>query len=145
MRTLIRNILVIMLAFLPATSCMQHNGNIGEFFGTWKLIEMTVDGEPDAAYEGNSFFQFHTDVVRVVTVYPHQLFTNSFGRWIRTDSTLDLDFGFTADSPGEYEAPAGLHMTKGNNPCHIDRLTSREMQLTLHSDGKTIVYSLKKQ
>jgi len=125
---------------------MQHNGDIGEFFGTWKLTSLTIDDNEDPTYNQDVFFQFQTSVIRVVKVSPHQLFTNSFGQWSRQDQTLCLDFGFTANAPSEYEAPQYLYMANGKNMLHIVKLSSRNMELTLGlENGTTIRYRLKKQ
>lgn len=146
MRTLIRNLALLLLLSIPASSCMQHNGDIGEFFGTWKLTSLTVDGNEDPAYNQNVFFQFQTSVIRIVKVEPHQLFSHHLGQWSRQDQTLCLDFGFTADAPGEYEAPQYLYLENGKNMLHIVKLSSRNMELTLGlENGTTVRYRLKKQ
>ncbi len=145
MRTLIRTLTLLLLS-IPASSCMQHNGDIGEFFGTWKLTSLTIDNNEDPAYNHNVFFQFQTNVIRVVKVEPHQLFSNHFGQWSREGQTLCLDFGFTANAPSEYEAPQYLYLTNGKNMLHIVKLSSRNMELTLGlENGSTVRYRLKKQ
>lgn len=146
MRTLIRNLVALVMIMLATPSCMQHNGNIGEFFGTWKLTSLEIDGEEAPNYEGNTFFQFQTDVIRISRIEPHQVFTHRYGQWTRTGETLCLDFGFTATDPGEYEAPTWIQLERGKNLLHIVSLTSRDMVLTLqHSNNTTITYTLHKQ
>lgn len=146
MRTLIKSLLTMMVLMASLNSCMQHNGYIGDLFGTWHLTSMTIDGTDDPAYQGNAFFQFQDEVVRIVIVRPHQDTDAVFGSWTRTDETLDLNFGHTANDPGPFKAPASLHLVDGPNPCHIVRLDSRHMELTLQiADGRTVFYSLQKQ
>lgn len=146
MRTLIRTLAVTAMILMAIPSCMQHNGNIGDFFGTWKLTSLEIDGEKAPDYEATTFFQFQTDVIRVSRIEPHQLYTHRYGQWSRDGETLCLDFGFTATDPGEYEAPTWIRLERGKNFLHIVTLTSRNMVLTLqHPDSTTITYTLHKQ
>lgn len=146
MRNLIKTFAVLTLMLFGASSCMQHNGDIGEFFGTWKLTSITIDGQQDISYEGTTFFQFQTDVIRISRIEPHQLFTHRYGQWTRDGETLCLDFGFTATDPGEYEPPMWIYLQRGKNLMHIVNLTSRDMVLTLQDpDLSTIEYRLHKQ
>ena len=69
-RIIIYSLLTIFsLTFLP--SC-QNNGDIGPWYGMWKLTSLTIDGEEDPAYEGNVFWKFQTGVVQMIgtTIIP---------------------------------------------------------------------------
>lgn len=135
---------------LSLTGCMQHNGNIGDWFGTWKLESMSVDGVDSPDYDGNIFFQFQTDVVRMVEVDTERPATRRecFGRWNENDRTLTLDFSYTADGMGSLfePVPASL-MHKGVNTLNVDSQSSKRMQWTmlLHDPDRTVTYYLKKQ
>lgn len=140
---------LLVLAALCLTGCMQHNGDIGYWFGTWHLESISVNGTDDPLYEGNFFFQFQTDKVRlsrISTTYP-ELLDECFGRWAQTDNTLTLDFSYTSAS-GSYWTPwAGTYLAKGVNVLNINTLTSKRLVLTLNDpdSDKTIVYTLRKQ
>ena len=145
MRALSLKLLVVAALFL--TGCMQHNGDIGDWFGTWHLESMTVNGVDDSAYEQNYFFQFQTDKVRLSRIKPTypDLLEECFGRWEQTDNTLTLDFSYTSAS-GSYWTPwPGTYLAKGVNRLHIDKLTSKHLILTLDSPERTVVYTLRKQ
>ena len=48
------------------TGCIHHNGNIGHWFGKWKLTQITVNEESDTTYNGNIYIlvvpvQYHSD------------------------------------------------------------------------------------
>lgn len=143
------SIKLLLLTALCLSSCMQHNGDIGDWFGTWHLQTITINGSEDAAYEGNYFFQFQTDKVRlseVSTTYPETL-QECFGRWEQTGNTLTLDFSYTSVT-GNYWTPwSGTYLEKGINHLEINTLTSKNLILTYHSPstGQTITYTLHKQ
>ncbi len=143
------SIKLLLLCALCLSSCMQHNGDIGDWFGTWHLQTITIDGNEDTAYQGNYFFQFQTDKVRlseVATNYP-ELLDECFGRWKQDDNTLTLDFSYTSNS-GDYWTPwPGTHLQKGINHLQILTLTSKTLILTLHTPtdpSQTITYTLTK-
>ncbi len=85
--------LLILSIVLLSTSCTHNDGDIGEWFGTWQLEDMTVDGESDTGYGHDLFWQFQSDVfcMRKVTGY-HEYYPR-WGTWRQPDSnTLLLDF-----------------------------------------------------
>ena len=38
------HILIIMLSMAALSSCTHNNGDIGPYFGTWKMLSIEVDG-----------------------------------------------------------------------------------------------------
>ena len=51
---------VVLLMFCGISSCTQNDGNIGEWFGHWKLNTISVNGAVDDEYGGNIFFSFQS-------------------------------------------------------------------------------------
>ena len=88
----------IFLIFLPllailGAGCTHNDGDIGPWFGTWQLEEITADGTVDTGYHHDIFWQFQNTVfcMRKVTamhdVYPR------WGTWQETgNDILRLDF-----------------------------------------------------
>lgn len=145
MRTLIKNLMLAVVA-LALGGCMQHNGYIGDWFGTWKVESITVDGSREPDYAGNLFFQFQSDIVRMVEVGACQSYSDRFGSWEEEGSTLVLDFSYKADVSGPFIPLPASHLDRDRNLLHIDSKSSRNMQWTLDKpDGTTITYTLKKQ
>lgn len=146
MRTLTKSFLLLIFALTSLTGCMQHNGDIGDFFGTWKVTSITVDGVEDATYQDNIFFQFQTDVVRLVQSRPHNDYTEFFGSWSEDSGELILDFHYKVDpiSP-VYNIPAVTRLQAGVNHLTISDDSSRKMTWTFSNDGSTVVYKLSKQ
>lgn len=140
---------VILILSLGLCGCMQHNGHIGDWFGTWKLTSLEIDGAENPDYEGNLFFQFQSDVVSIVEVDTHisNMHSDSFGTWSQDGSTLVLNFGYTADQDAAFAPPAIVEFERGENILHIAESSSKTMVWTFEKPGSetTITYRLKKQ
>ena len=67
--SIITVLLVLIATVLP--SCTQNDGNIGDWFGHWKLLSVTVNGEENEEYEGNIFFSFQSSVFCQIKVSPN--------------------------------------------------------------------------
>lgn len=149
MRSIIKPLLPLLLSVMFMLSgCMQNNGDIGDFFGTWKVTSIKVNGIEDASYQGNIFFQFQTSVVRLVENRPHNDLTEYFGAWSdEGPSTLIINFGFNVDPISEvYDIPAAARMIRGINTVTMTDRSSRKMTWTFTSgEGETVVYRLSKQ
>lgn len=148
MRRLSLIILGIMALF--STSCTQNNGHIGFWFGTWQCSEISVDGERQSGYTGNMFFKFQTNVCDIVIVSTHNDFTQYFCEFKRQDNgTIILDCGHTSGTDSfhdyDFDMPSGLPFIKGENILRYDKINSRKVKLTYDNDGKTYIFTLKKQ
>lgn len=151
MRILTR-LLLILTATFSLTGCMQHNGHIGDWFGTWKLESITIDGASDPSYPGNIFFQFQTNVVRIAEVDTSvsNAVKECFGSWSETDNTLTLNFGYTSDANKDnFTLPSILkpQLKQGENILSVSKESSRKMTWTLQEPDspQTLTYTLKKQ
>lgn len=136
------------LLALMLSSCMQHNGDIGDWFGTWKVESITIDGVEDAAYEGNLFFQFQTDIVclNLVDTDVSNSSTRVFGRWKEEGSTLILDFSYYAEEQGgSFTPPSNTYLAHDENILRLKKDGSRRMTWTLEQPAQVITYTLKKQ
>lgn len=145
----ILKILLLTICFSLTTGCMQHNGHIGDWFGTWKLTSIELDGAENDAYQGNIFFQFQSDVVRIVEVDTRtsNKFKDCFGTWNQDKSTLELNFGYTAEESYPFVPPTIVEFTRGENVLHIAESSSKSMVWTYQKPDSetTITYRLKKQ
>ncbi len=74
-------------------SCTRNHGDIGIWFGTWHVEQITADGTP-VNVEGDYFFQFQNKVFRVSQVYGHENIVESFGTWHEHDGghMMTVDF-----------------------------------------------------
>lgn len=151
MRILKKSLLATLAAAaLTLGGCMQHNGRIGDWFGTWKLESITVDGADAPDYADNIFFQFQTDIVRIVEVEPQvsNSYSDCFGTWASEGSTLTLEFSYEADGkPNGFTPMEETLLDRGTNTLHIAASSARSMTWTrqLPDSGPTVTYTLKKQ
>ena len=85
---------VCTLALLFAlTGCMHNNGNIGPWFGQWKVERLTIDGKDDPDYAGNTFFCFQASVFSVNISYPENHTSSTYyGTWTDNDDYVDVVF-----------------------------------------------------
>lgn len=134
------------LVLLGLSGCMQHNGDIGDWFGTWKLESIEVNGATDASYADNVFFQFQTDVVRMVAVLPYQAYSDRFGSWEQDGNTLILNYSYTAAGTQQIHNPLPqTYLDKAANILQISEMTSRRMTWRYEKPDSVIVYTLRKQ
>ncbi len=152
MRILIKKLLLISItaACVAMSGCMQQNGRIGDWFGTWKLESITIDGADDTDYRSNIFFQFQTDIVRIVEVEPEvsNSYSDCFGTWASEGSTLTLEFSYEANNkPDGFTPMEATLLVRGTNTLHIASSSARSMIWTFQQpdDGQTRTYTLKKQ
>lgn len=138
---------LLILSFLCLCGCMQHNGYIGDWFGTWHLETITVDGTEDTNYKSNFFFQFQSDKIRLCSVDPTypEMWNECFGTWEASDKVLELNLTYTGVGP--YWTPwEGTYLSHDNiNVLQIEKFTSSRLILKHQFDDKTVVYNLKKQ
>jgi hypothetical protein len=136
------------------TGCTQNNGDIGPWFGRWRVEKITCDGLDLDIYSGPEGLQiaswaFQSNVVSLSAVYPHDVNCLAYGAWRQEGDRLLLDFtAFNDDSqsPGIYRPADVFHLEAGAvNVLTINSLTDSRMNLTHQSaDGHLYQYYLKK-
>lgn len=139
--------LMLLPVMLLLSGCMHNNGDIGDFFGTWRVETITVDDAEDESYPGNVFFQFQTSVVRVVETLPHGDMMECFGSWSDEGDILILDFSYNVDPTSDvYDMPSVTRLARKVNTLNLSEVTSRKMSWEFtDSIGQKVVYKLRKQ
>ena len=130
---------------ITATSCTRNNGDIGDWFGKWQVMEISADGKPEAGYEPRYFWEFQNDIIRIAYVgpqgYDREIYY-CFGTWSQpSDNVIVFDFSHSDDSGTLIYAPfAGMHFpadkpftlsitAKSGNNCtmkYLDQQTATE-------------------
>ena len=132
-------ITIICTMMLMLGSCTRNHGDIGIWFGTWHVEQITSDGTP-VNVEGDYFFQFQSKVFRVSKVYGHDQLVESFGTWEENKDRMTITF---PDPTVYYIVMPGL---ENHNNFTITTTSSREITLTkTDAAGTTFAYHLKKQ
>ena len=131
---------ISLIAVLLMASCTRNHGDIGIWFGTWHVEQITAGGAP-VNVEGDYFFQFQNKVFRVSQVYGHEQMVESFGTWEEQDGgKMTVSF---PDPTVYYIVMPGLEAT---NDFRVTTTSSREVTLTKSdATGTSYAYRLKKQ
>lgn len=123
------------------TSCMQCNGYIGIWFGSWVVEEITVDGEPDPAYPPEARRIFINFQGKVFGLAPMDM-EYVMGSWEESGDNLVLHAAFNAIADAW---PPALGF--GDSPdltFRILKKDKKDLQLQLACpDGKVRIYHLR--
>ena len=132
--------IVLLIAVLLTASCTRNHGDIGIWFGTWHVDQITAGGTP-VNVDGDYFFQFQNKVFRVSQVYGHEQLVESFGTWDeQDDGKMTVSF---PDPTVYYIVMPGL---EAHNQFTVTTTSSSEVTFTKTDvDGTIYTYRLKKQ
>ena len=131
--------IISVLSVLVLASCTRNHGDIGIWFGTWHVEQITADGTP-VNVEGDYFFQFQSKVFRVSQVYGHEQLIDSYGTWDENGDKMTISF---PDPSTFYITMPGL---ESRNDFTVTTTSSREITFSkVDAAGTTFAYHLKKQ
>ena len=126
---------------LMVASCTTNNGDIGPWFGTWRVTKITTDGVDDADYQGNMFFKFQSTVFEMLLVHDDHGTENRFGIW-NDDGKGTLTVSFP---DANHEPLPQSHMRAEQNVLTFNGVQSSGFVLRLDSpDGHVYTYRLVK-
>ena len=129
------------IAVLLLSACTRNHGDIGIWFGTWHVEQITAGGTP-VNVEGDYFFQFQNKVFRVSQVYGHEQLVESFGTWDESEDGNTMTITFP-DPSVFYIVMPGLETV---NLFTVKRTSSREITFAkTDKQGTLYTYRLKKQ
>lgn len=151
MKTMLKKLSIIAVILLALSSCRVNNGDIGDYFGSWSLYDMKIDGEtPDDFDPELTFWQFQNniiDICRVGFMYDRD---GHWGTWSEENDRLLLNFMHhdvdEAPGTGGYSAPSWIGFTSDEiiSLKFVSR-DSKSMTLSWNSpDGRQYTYSLRK-
>lgn len=127
---------------LAITSCTHNNGDIGDWFGTWRLESITIDGEADQAYAPPyMIWKFQNSIIQFILPddKAHDYPTTT-GSWHEEANCLYLDFSWNLGGP----LTDTSHLPE-TCTLKILHLSGRSIELQYDSpDGQVYIYRLKK-
>ena len=142
----IYNIVALLLISLFVVSCTHNNGDIGHYFGTWKLEKMTINGENDEEYADNVIWKFQAGVICMVRVDDaSHTKVEAWGTWEEDGNVLRIDYthhddAFSVESQ-KYTPLPETHIPWGVTELEILKQTSSKMELKyINNDGQIIRY-----
>lgn len=120
-------------------SCTKNNGDIGFWFGQWKVESIYADSVQVSDYSGNLFISFQSSIVNETIVSALHDENRSYGHWQEgNDNTITLYF------EDEAYPPIDGYLSKGANVLKYARPSSSTLTLTLDTEEHHIVFNLVK-
>lgn len=138
----------LMLTLCTLCGCTQNDGHIGPIFGSWSLVSIMDEGV-SVDLEDETVFSFQGEIVKIMRlVNPPYTSMTRYGNFSLSDDVLTLKFrdGLTPSGSYVYLAPDWLYFPKDASllSFKIQKLTGREMELVINSDGRILCYSFRK-
>lgn len=130
--------MICLVAALAA--CTHNNGDIGLWFGTWQVEEITVDGVTNEDYDGQSLmFSFQSDVFQMRLIEEMHESNVVFGNWSDNgNATITVTF------PEDIFQPQPISRMEKSNLLTVEKITSKNATLRMTtSSGSTVLYRLK--
>ena len=127
------------------SSCTHNNGDIGPYFGTWKLLSISVDGVEDVDYAGNVFWKFQNEVVCMVRVNESAHTANEcWGTWKEIGNVMQLNHTHWDDNHKQgsfyYSPLPETHLPANSiSDLEIVSLSGSSMQLKYVTDDNRVV------
>ena len=135
--------MLLLAVMLTAAACTHNNGDIGNWFGTWAVDEISVDGTAvnlDPSDQGTAYFiQFQTSMVCLRHTDARHNGGESYGTWQENGDQFTIDF------PDEHARDVYLPGLEVHNSFMITSRTGNNVVMeTIGSDGKRYRYTLRK-
>ena len=144
--------LILVCPFL--TQCTQPDGNIGDWFGSWYLEEILIDGETDETYQKNK----ENNSLQVMVSFQGKIFNMAYisgseiyGSWSYAGEILTLNATYHSgsgyDSPSFNPFPIVLHFPEGLDEIEITvtKIEKKIMQWQyIDQNGSLLTYNFRK-
>lgn len=144
--TVFRNTLIyitILFALLTSsTGCTRNNGDIGEWFGIWRVDSIETDGQAASDYAPPyMYWKFQSGVIQMLFVNDESEHTADFcyGSWEDDGEYLTLNFDWDLAVP-----PPFTHLGIISRLKIVDRTDNRLSLQYIDESGMTISYKLQK-
>ena len=148
---MIKRFVIIFITLLALGACRTNNGDIGDYFGSWLLYDMTVDGVPPESFDNEeTFWEFQNNIIQISRVDELYDKDGRWGTWSEDDGKLELNFSHydfgTNPGTGQYAGPEWIGFPKkGIITLTFLSRSSKQMTLSWHDPaGAIYVYSLRK-
>ena len=128
--------------------CTQPDGYIGDWFGSWHLESIDIDGDEDSGYADNIMFSFQGKVFNCAYMEVAEI----YGVWSYAGEVLTLNAGYNSGSGANVDYlfnpfPVAMHFPAGIDEVEITvtHLNSQTMQWQyIDQDGRLLTYNFRK-
>lgn len=143
---------VVIAMLMSLTGCTRNNGDIGDWFGRWQIMEIKVNGVAIEDYEPVYFFDFQNNIVRGIEVGPDGYDRDTrmfYGTWKELgDNAVSFDFNHRQDDGiWNYEPFPILHFPQDAafTLAVTDKSGSKRTLVYDATDGTEYSYVLRKR
>ena len=139
---------IFFMLMLTGFGCTQNNGYIGPVFGSWSLVDISIDGL-QMPLTGETVFSFQNEVVQVELIQSEFDRILRYGNFSISDDIMTMRF-LTRLEPGqdgyEFLVPTWLYFPVGEMPLtfEVRKLKGNSMELAIVNGGKTYTYLFRK-
>ena len=135
--------IAVLIMVLFSVACTHNNGDIGPWFGTWRVESITINGEPAPGYDTPSViwkFQSNITLLQFPDLETHKSM-DLYGSWQQDGDKLKVDF----DHENIYFDP-DIAIFPQVTTFDIITLSSKKIVIEYidAGSGNTYVYTLKK-
>lgn len=146
MRT-IKSIILLLVMIIAMPACTHNDGDIGDYFGRWKLTQITLNGDERVYNFDNVFWCFQSDIIEIDIVdETYHDKERYYGTFFYDDDSLILDFGHgdnnTTAGTGGYASPYGMFLENEVNILDVVSQSGDEMHLRYVKDDYVADYYL---
>lgn len=134
------------------SGCTHNNGNIGDWFGRWQIMEIKVDGVAMSGYEPVYFLDFQNNILRGIEVGDDGYDRNTrtfYGTWKEVgDNAVSFDFNHRQDDgTWNYTPFPILHFPSDGafNLSVVDKSSTKRTLIYNAPDGVEYSYVLRKR
>lgn len=131
--------LLAVLLTAAATSCTCNDGNIGFWFGQWKVSSISVNDTIATAQDGTLYFAFQSGVISQKMVYSTHAYDEAYGSWSENEAQKTVTFTFYED----LYKPIDGYLSTGDNILSYSH-SGDNLTLTLADSTQTVVFKLVK-
>ena len=133
--TIARLTTILIVGICLLTGCTHNNGDIGPFFGKWKLERMTVNTEEVADYEGNIFWSYQSSTISMTRVIDPTSSFITYGNWEVDEDYTVMHISF----PDKIHAPLPETYLLRESTIDIIKIKGSEMILQYDSASKGLI------
>lgn len=141
MKVNVVKMILMAVVVMVMTACTRNNGDIGELFGTWRVVSIEKGGQELTSDAGSLYFSFQSSIYCQRYIYDDTYGAESrFASWKYEGDGIVVDF-----SDERYAPIAITGMQQGQNYVEIERSDGSDMVMSYTTpDGDKYVYTLKK-
>ncbi len=139
-------LLMTLIYVVTLSGCTSNNGDIGKFFGQWKLSEMEFTNIDPTTYTGTIYWNFQNSTIGMMEVCGTKERSETFGNWEDVETGGEQGgYRLKLDFPDEEYPPLSALKLPRHAELSIERLTGNEMVVTYHQSAtEFITYHLRK-